>query len=422
MKKFICTLLVAVFLAACAFGGCGIFKAARDGKDGQDLNIYDIYEASNAARREAGKEQLTFEEFLKEYLNYDFEYKEDDLQYQINRSLLSSVVIFTGFKYWGSREMLYGGGSGVIVDLDKSSGNAYIVTNAHVVYDSSATPHTPTEYLIFLYGNDDFSTDHLENVELVTYSISYDIALLKVTNSQVLKNSDARAATFAESESVYVGEKVYTIGNPAGSGMSVTTGIISKESEFIAVDFAEDTDAENLYRVIRTDAATNSGNSGGALYDSSGRVVGIVNAKDADESNENLGYALCGSYVKRLWKLMRDGYLSKKGSYGIRRAVFPVAYTYSSKAYYDNQTNLTEIRDFVQVLNFGDGLKIGDVIKHIKIVDGSGKTVEDLEVTRFYNIDDALISAREGYKIIYTVERDGALEEVTTNPKFENYV
>lgn len=422
MKKFICALLVAIVAAACVFGGCGVFKAARDGRDGQDLNIYEIYEAANAAREEEGKEQLTFLEFLHEYLNYNFEYKEDDLKEQINFSLLSSVIIFPGFKYTGIREWLYGGGSGVIVDLDKSAGDAYIVTNAHVVFDPDATPNTAMEYLVFLYGNEDYSSDYLENVELVTYSISYDIALLKVTNSSVLRNSDAHAATFAESEDVYVGEKVYTIGNPGGLGMSVTTGIISKDSELIAVDFAEGTAAENVYRVMRTDAAINSGNSGGALYDGSGRIVGIVNAKDADEYNENMGFALCGSYVKRIWKLMRDGYFSTSGKYGIRCAVFPATYTFSSQAYYNNQTNLTEIRDFVQVLHSGGSLQMGDVIKRIKIVDGSGNAVEDMEVTRFYNIDDVLISAREGYKIIYTVERNGELKEITTNPKFENFV
>ena len=420
MKKFICGILAVIVVAACTFAGCGLLSFPRDGKDGQDLNIYEIFEVTNAMRAEEGKEQLSFHEFLKEYLNYNFEYKEDDLQGQINRSLLSSVIIFPGFKYPGKRELLYGGGAGVIVDLDKTAGNAYIVTNCHVVLDLDASPKTPQSYRIYLYGNEDYSGNYLEKVELVTYSISYDLALLKVTNSAVLKNSAARAAEFAESDDVYVGEKVYTIGNPGGSGMSVTTGIISKESEFIAVDFAEDTDTENNYRVMRTDAGTNSGNSGGAVYDSSGRVIGILNAKDGDEFNENMSYALCGSYVKRMWKLMRDGYLSTSGNYGIRCSVFPASYKYSSQAYFNSDTNLTEIHDVVKVLYSVGELHLGDVIKHIKIIDGSGNTVEDKEVTRFYHVDDVLISARVDYKVIYTVERNGELKELTCTPTFKN--
>lgn len=421
MKKFVCAILAATVIAVCALSGCGMFGVARDGMDGQDLNIYDVFDAVNDARVQEGEEQLSFLDFIKEYLNYEFEYKEDDLQGQINRSLLSSVVIFPGFKYFGKSDLVYGGGSGVIVDLDKSAGDAYIVTNAHVVFDQDASPKTAKEYLVFLYGYEDFSADSLENVELVTYSISYDLALLKVTNSRILKNSDARAAEFAQSEDVYVGEKVYTIGNPGGLGMSATSGIISKDSELISVDFAEGTAAENVYRVIRTDAATNSGNSGGALYDSSGRIVGIVNAKDGDESNENMGYALCGSYVKRIWQLMRDGYIPSSGS-GIRCSVFPLKYEYSSKSYFNSQTNLTEIRDVVQLVNGNGTLLTNDIIKHITIKDRSGKAVEDVEVTRYYNIDDVLISARNGYKIIYTVERGGVSKEITCDPTFVNIV
>lgn len=417
MKKFICAFLAAIVLSACALGGCGIFNNGTDGRDGQDLNIYDIYEATNAERKKEGKEQLDFLDFLKEYLNYEFEYSEDNMQAFINRSLLSSVDIYTRFGYFSQD---YFAGSGVIVDLDKDKGDAYIVTNAHVVLDVGASVSTPVEIIVYLYGNE-FVDDGLENVELVSYSISYDIALLKVTGSDVIKNSDARAAVFAESENVYVGEKVYTVGNPGGMGISATTGIISKESEFIAVDFAENTSAENIYRVIRTDAASNGGNSGGALYDSSGRIVGIINAKDADPYNENIGYALCGSYVKRLWKLMRDGY-TVSGKSGVRCAVFPAQYMYTSKVYFDEETNLTEIRDDITVVLSGGNLKQGDKIKHIKITDGSGNAVEDMDVTRFYNLDDVLLSARKNYKIIYTVKRGDETLNITSDPVFENFV
>ena len=421
MKKFICALLASVVLFACALGGCGLFsRNGRDGIDGQDLNIYDIYEKTNEERKKAGLEQLDFFEFLKEYLHYDFEYSEDDMQAVINRSLLSSVNIYTRFNHFSSD---YYAGSGVIVDINKSAGDAYIVTNAHVVLDVSATAKTPIEIIVYLYGNE-FTDMELENVKLVSYSISYDIALLKVTGSNILKNSDARAAVFAESENVYVGEKVYTVGNPGGMGLSATTGIISKESELIAVDFAEDTGAENVYRVMRTDAASNGGNSGGALYDSSGRIVGIVNAKDADPYNENIGYALCGSYVKRLWKLMKDSYTGSVKS-GVRCAVFPAQYTYTSKAYFDSNTNLTEIRDEITVLLSYGNLKSGDKIKHIKIFYGSGDdetVVEDIDITRYYNLDDVMLSARNGYKITYTVERNGDTIEVNADPVFENFV
>ena len=416
MKKFLCAFFAVIVLSACALCGCAIGSGV-DGRNGQDLNIFDIFEATNAELAKQGKEQLDFLEFLKEYLHYDFEYSEDDMQAVINRSLLSSVDIYTRFSSF-SKE--YSAGSGVIVDLNKSAGDAYIVTNAHVVLDVSVITKTPVDIMVYLYGNE-FGDQALENVRLVSYSISYDIALLKVTGSDILKNSDVRAAVFAESENVYVGEKVFTIGNPGGMGLSATTGIISKESEFISVDFAENTSAKNIYRVMRTDAASNSGNSGGALYDSSGRIVGIVNAKDADPYNENMGYVLCGSYVKRLWKVMRDG-ASSSVKAGVSCAIFPVRYSYTSQAYFNKQTNLTEILDDITVMQYYGNLDQGDKIKHMKIVDGSGNTVEDVDVTRFYNLDDVMLSARKGYKIIYTVKRGSETLEVTCDPIFEDFV
>lgn len=429
MKKFICAVLAATVIFACALSGCGLMRGGADGIDGQDLNIYDIYEAANAARREEGKEQLDFLEFLQEYLHYDFEYSEDNMQEAINRSLLSSVALYTGFHYIGKEDEYYAG-AGVIVNIDNEAGNAYILTNCHVVLDLNAYPRTPFNIFVLLYGNDsDYAIANenyiaLTGEDIVAYSISYDLALLKVTDSDIIKHSYARAAVFAESENVYVGEKVYTIGNPAGYGISVTTGIISKESENVSVDFAQGTGAENDYRVLRTDAGTNSGNSGGALYDSSGRIVGIVNAKDPYTENENMGYALCGSYVKRIWELMRDGY-TVNGNSGIRCSVFPGSYTYTSKAYFNNQTNRTEIVDTVTVAiaNTNSKLKMGDVIKHIKITDASGNTtVEDMDITRFYNVDDVLISARDGYKIIYTVKRGDDTINVESSPVFRNLV
>lgn len=424
MKKFICALLIAIVVAAISLGGCTL--GGKNGRDGRDLNIYDIYEATNAAREEQGLEQLKFLEFLQEYLNYEFEYSEEEsLRAVVNRSLLSSVAIVTGFRHgsgWAASTE-YHAGAGVIVEVDKPAGNAYVLTNAHIVYDSSAKPTQATSISLYLYGNDDiYSSPSIDDAEIVSYSISYDLALLKVTGSNIIKSSDARAAVFAESEEVYAGERVYTVGNPEGAGISVTSGIISRDSEFVSIDFAEGTGAENLYRVMRTDTGVNGGNSGGALFDSSGRIVGLINSKDPEPENENMGFALCGSYVKRLWKLMRDGYTSSNGSYGVRCAVFSAQYIYTSTAYFDSELSVTVIRDSVMAATPLGGFSIGDQIKYIKILNAQGQVVDEVEVTRFYNVDDVLLSAREGYKIVYTVERNGELQEITADPVFRNFV
>lgn len=422
MKKFLCVIFAVMLAAVAALCGCSMFEAT-DGRDGQDLNIYDVYEATNAEREKAGLPQIDFLEFISDYLNYNFEYDDSkNLQTVINRSLLSAVGVVSDFSFRGSSPKTYAG-SGVIVELDKSAGDAYVLTNAHVVFKKDAYPQTATSVSLYIYGNDilALSPPYIDEVEIVNYAVSYDLALLKVTGSEMIKTSDLRAATFSDEEQVYAGEPVFTVGNPEGMGLSATVGIISKESEYIALDFGSD--EGEYYRTIRTDAGVNGGNSGGALYDTSGRIVGIINAKEPGEETESMGYALCGSYVRRLYKLMRDGYKATGSEYGVRRAVLPDdVYGYQSKAYFNNETGLTEIRDDVYIVKNMGGFKTGDAIKHIKIVSSSGETVEDIDVLRIFNIEDALISAREGSKIIYTVSRNGEESQITFTPSFQNYL
>ncbi len=434
MKKCICILLCIFTVLALSFSGCAVLNG-KDGKDGKDLNIYDVYEATNAAREEKGLEQLDFLEFVEQYLHYEVQMTDDgNLRSSINRSLLCSVGIVAKFNYPISESKSFAG-SGVIVDIDKENGNAYVITNAHVVYDTNASPSVVKSLEIYLYGNDDRNitgTEPITEVSLVTYALSYDIALLKIEGSEILKNSAACAAVFAESETVNIGEVVYTVGYPAAEGISVTQGIISRENEYIGIDFADGDSSSSdnsgssygkeiyVQRVMRTDAAVNGGSSGGALFDASGRILGIVNSKDPETVNENMGYALCGSYVKRLWKLMRDGYLNSESSYGVCRAVFPAEIGFTTDVEFDNVTNLVELTDTVCVLSAYGSFRTGDIIKRVEIIDGSGNTVDGLDVERYFNIDDVLLSARNGDIVVYTVERDGQTQQLRFEPLFEN--
>ncbi len=429
-KKIFIVVLAALLVCACC--GCRPVNGI-DGRDGQDLSIYEVYEAANRARTEQGLEQISFLDFLHEYLNYDFTYSEEKAEREIiNRSVMSCTAVLSGFMYKGVHidRMVYYAGSGVIVDIDKTAGDAYIVTNCHVVYDDGSANMYADVVYVYLYGNDgvqDKDGQITEGIkaEIVGASLTYDLALLKVSGCDEFKSGEFTAASFAEEEEVFAGSEVFTIGNPEGTGISVTKGIISRESEIISVNLstvhADDDRYATEFRVIRTDTAVNGGNSGGGLFDSSGMLVGIVNSKAVSEEIENMGYALAGSYARRLWLLMRDGCSSndKLTRYGVHRAAAP-AYDYTSSAYFDNEKNLAVIRDKVYATSSSDGIMQGDIFRRIKIVDTEGRTVEDVEITRYFNLEDALLSARDNYKIIYTVEREGEERTVETKPSFTN--
>ncbi|MCD8286239.1 MAG: trypsin-like peptidase domain-containing protein [Clostridia bacterium] len=348
------------------------------------------------------------------------------------------------------------------MDLDKDNGDAYILTNCHVVYDDTAVNSVADRVYLYLYGQDIEGTNYtLEDVTttygdtgytyymedvtgddnyripatVVAASIQYDMALLKVSSSEVLENSNAIAASFSDDDEVYIGESVYTVGNPLGVGTTVTTGVVSKDSETtqLAVDSTEYT----IYRELKTDTAVNPGNSGGALYNSSGEIIGLVNCGLTEynsETVEGTSYALCTSYVKRVYELMRD---TENGTQittpGIQRAYLEGAYSVDATDYamygYSVQNSIStgydtlysysyldtsgsvaraRIREYVEATTDSYGLAVGDVITHLTITASDGETiVEDLDITRKFMLDDALISYRDGYTVTLTYIHGG---------------
>lgn len=454
MKKFLIPSVAAIAALTIGFCGCIFSNGADgvDGKDGQNATAYDYYEL---AKTVPGQENMTVEEFLQKYLSYTKEELEKEFapQRNANRSLFSVVSILTGFRCSTGRisyNEVYSG-AGVIVDIDREKGDAYVVTNCHVIYDDAAITPICEDIRLYLYGQDmegvnyklesaivkqsiidgpTYSTkiyddeDYRINARVVAASIANDIALLKVTGSEVLKNSNAIAAEFEESDDVYVKEAVYVIGNPEGAGMNVTSGTVTKESQIIQLNLSDKYSESEAYyrdyRVIGTDAAINGGNSGGGLFSSkTGKLIGIVNSKNAGEDIEGMGFALPGNIVKRLWKLMRDNYEGKSGgayatTTGVDCVVFPAnCAAKSTGAYWDNEKGVAVIEEKVvatsnKTLSEGNQFEINDVIRHIKISNGTtGEVKEDRDVTRVYHLEDTLISARVGDKIEITVLRGG---------------
>ena len=288
MKKFLFFIASFALAAAMLLGGCSLFSKegkngldGRDGQDGADITVQQLYEA---AKTIAGNENMTLDEFLREYLSFDGSDVGVSLMENINKSLMSGVSILTRFKYTsrysGTTYKVFTG-SGAIISLDKAAGDALVVTNCHVIYDDTSDTVFCDDVRLYLYGQDvrdinysisgNYAITNDEkyaiNAEVIGASVTYDIALLKVSGSAVLKRSDARAAEFSDNENVYVGQQVYTVGNPEGEGMGTTLGTVSKDSQSVSLSLSDKNSNDTLtYLVLRTDAAINHGNSGGALY------------------------------------------------------------------------------------------------------------------------------------------------------------
>lgn len=445
--KFMIGVLIAVSVSAVAlFGGCTInVGESRDGKDGTDLNWQEIYEKVN----EENGGNLTFGDFVKEYMGLK---EQTAQQAAIENSMLSGVSIFSTFTYGkiSTYTQVYCG-SGVIVDLDKENGNATVITNSHVIYDSSANNKFCTDVRLFLYGQDteginfnvsswytnytdatgsrvvasELTDDSLYRIEpeVVGASLTYDIAVLKVENSDVIKHSSAVAATFAKDEDYpKAGNGCYAVGNPSGYGTSVTKGIISVDSEIIPLDIDEDGTASS-YRVMRTDTAINGGNSGGGLYNEYGDLIGIVNAKTVEAGTDNMGYALPYTTVKRVMQslIANADVTTAKTGYGLYRAQLGINVSYrtgvdSAAVKYEN----IYVSNFVSGSLWSNLLKKDDRIERIEVGSATSKlsdiyetaldsfTARDgADVSRKFMVDDVLLGVRVGDTVKLTVSRDG---------------
>lgn len=164
-------------------------------------------------------------------------------------------------------------GSGVIITDD-----GYILTNNHVVSSTGSTSYyqvsKATNISVTLYNDE---TEY--EAKIIGTDEQTDLAVLKI------EKNGLTPAEIGNSSEIKVGEFAMAIGNPLNMPSTVTTGIISATSRTIT--------SENVtYKVIQTDAAINSGNSGGALINAEGKVIGINTLKLAGSGIEGIGFAI----------------------------------------------------------------------------------------------------------------------------------
>lgn len=261
-----------------------------------------------------------------------------------------------------------GTGSGVIISAD-----GYIVTNNHVIEsanDIEITLNNKKKY----------------KAELVGADKSNDIALLKI-NADV----DLPFTSFANSDNVQIGEWVLAVGNPYNLTSTVTAGIVSAKGRDLEGN-------GNIESFIQTDAAVNPGNSGGALVNARGELVGI-NTAISSRTGSFVGYsfAIPSNIAKKIVDDILEFGAVQEAILGI--AIDPKYDEEGVKigeVYYEEGTKTSE-------------LKKGDIIKK----------VNNVKITKFSELRGQLVAKRPGEYVDITVERDGELvtKKVLLNKK-----
>ena len=199
----------------------------------------------------------------------------DTAIYAAQKALPSMVSITVEYdvNYMGMKKSAAGAGSGVVISDD-----GYILTNNHVISSSDSSSFYQVSdaksVKVKIYGDETEYT-----AEIIGTDSQTDLAVLKIDKAGLT------AAEFGDSSSVQIGEFVLAIGNPYNLDYSVTAGIISALDRKMTVE-------NTTYKVIQADCAINSGNSGGALVNSKGQVIGITTLKLSGTGIEGVSFAI----------------------------------------------------------------------------------------------------------------------------------
>lgn len=283
-KKQIATTVVASFVSAVVGGACalgvyvGLNKEPAKALETSKTNTGSIVETSNPNLSQVS---LT---------NYS-----DTAIYAAQKALPSMVSISVEYdvNYMGMKKAVAGSGSGVILSED-----GYILTNNHVISSADSSSFYQVSdaksIKVKIYGDD---TEY--SAEIIGTDSQTDLAVLKIDKTGLTP------AEFGDSSSVQIGEFVLAIGNPYNLDYSVTAGIISALNREMTVE-------NTTYNVIQADCAINSGNSGGALVNSKGEVIGITTLKLAGDGIEGVSFAIPVNETVPIYKeLIEKGKISR---------------------------------------------------------------------------------------------------------------
>ncbi len=285
------------------------------------------------------------------------------------------------FFYGDDSRKRVGTGSGVIISPD-----GYIITNHHVIENSSeviVTTNDNKEYEAEIVGSDEVT----------------DVAVLKINS-----NEKFEYILFGDSEDSQIGQWVLAVGNPYNLNSTVTAGIISSKSR----DLNEYDQINQSF--IQTDAAVNIGNSGGALVNINGELIGI-NTAIQSMTGGFVGYsfAIPSNIVRKIFEDILEYGDVQKGLLGVRGVAL--------KSSYSRQLNLTDTEGFyIDIIEPGfgadlAGLKKGDIIKEI----------DGIKINKFSDLSGYLSTKRPGDKVNVIYSRENRLNRtIVTLQKVNN--
>ncbi len=365
MKKNLTLFAVALLSAAATLGGYKVFEDKETGLLSEPNRILPVYNTSLDSNAMAVAAAVDFTQAAERSI--------DAVVHVTNTSNRSQPTNIMDFFYGGgnSRPQV-GTGSGVIISKD-----GYIVTNNHVIENAS-------ELEVTLNNNQTYAA------ELIGTDPKSDIALIKIDPPE-----DLPYMTFGDSNQVRVGEWVLAVGNPFNLTSTVTAGIVSAKARELS-----QFDTQSV-AFIQTDAAVNRGNSGGALVNTSGQLIGI-NTAITSQTGSYVGYsfAVPSNNAKKVIQDILEYGNVQRGILGIR-----AMNAKDAAAQLDNVSETEGVYVSSVENNGGDGsnnLMEGDIIKEL----------DGVKIAKFTDLAGYLGSKRPNDVVNVTIVREGDTKTV----------
>ena len=284
---------------------------------------------------------------------------------QVEDSVVAITTESVATNYFFRQYVTQGAGSGVVLTAD-----GYIVTNYHVIKGAqqiTVTANDGSTYAATLVGTDEDN----------------DIAVLKVDAK------DLTPAILGDSDTLKVGDAVLAIGNPLGTlSGTVTDGIVSALERQVTID-------GNNMTLLQTSAAVNPGNSGGGLFNASGELIGIVNAKSSYSEAEGIGFAIpINTAMDIAQQLIENG--------AVARPVLGVSILDIQDSSTAQQYGVSALGVYVADVTKGGGAEAAGVQRGDRII-----AIDDTAVSSTSTVKSYLADKQVGDTVTLQVERDG---------------
>lgn len=373
MKKILLLLTISL-----TFTLAGCIPSTIEADDGlTEQEIEDIVQAYLEENKEEVNQEIN--------TTYDLQSFEQAIVDMIDVARTGVLGVFA------TSEISGGSGSGVVYKVENST-VYYLVTNEHVIVhtDEEGTDYVANNLSIIYEKNGLLFEITNEYIEILGHDKTTDLAVLRFSSSQ-----DFNVIPFGNSNEIELGQFVYAIGNPLGFEYygTVTSGIISGKARYV-------NDGDFDATLLQHDAAISPGNSGGALLNSNGELIGINNMKLVEDSVSNIGFAIPSNTVKRIVTDLEDDGEITRPYLGISTAA---------------QINACGL-DFGVCINVQEGgaadnagLVDGDVIVGYRL----STETEFKEINNFNDLKEAILNSSVGDTVVIQYIREGVILEST---------